>query len=113
MRLSGQFLACLFFFYEKVLTVKNAPKRKTNDFHPLRTFCAHKKCCLCCLVFVQFCFLGEFFLVSVFLRSKPFRQKKRTNRLEVVLITSFTILLTCAPINPPIENLFVLTYFYF
>ena len=33
MRLSGQFQACLFiFFYEKVLTVKIAPKRKTNDF---------------------------------------------------------------------------------
>ena len=32
--------------------------------------------------------------------------------LEFVLITSFTILLTCTPINPPIENLFVGIYFY-
>ena len=35
-------------------TNKKAPKRKINDFQPLRSFCARKKCCLCCLVFA-FC----------------------------------------------------------
>ena len=33
-------------------------------------------------------------------------------KIEIVLISSFTILQTCTPINPPIENLFVGTYFY-
>ena len=41
MRLSRQFQACLFiylfiYFHEKVVSVKKAPKPKTNDFHPLR-----------------------------------------------------------------------------
>ena len=55
MSLSGQFRACLFiylFIYLKNdFEHKKAPKRKTNDFHPLRRFCAHKNCGLCCLVF--------------------------------------------------------------
>ena len=38
--------------------------------------------------------------------------KRKINRLKIALITSYTILLTCTPINPPIENLFVCTYFY-
>ena len=42
MTLSGPFQACLFylFFYEKILPAQKAPKRKTNDFHPLRRLCA-------------------------------------------------------------------------
>ena len=40
-----------------------------------------------------------------------FFRKTKINSLETVLITSFTILLTCTPINPPIEGLFVRTYF--
>ena len=43
MRLSGQFQANFFFFYEKILSVQKAPKLKTNDFHPLRNFYAGKK----------------------------------------------------------------------
>ena len=43
-----------------------------------------------------------------FLRSKFFRKKIR--RSEIVLITSFAILLRCTPINTPIENLFVYAY---
>ena len=31
---------------------------------------------------------------------------KKINRLEIVLITSFTMLLMCTPINPPTKNLF-------
>ena len=49
--------------------------------------------------------LVGFGLICVFLRSKSFRKK-------IVLIASFTILLTCTPINPPIKNLYVRTYFY-
>ena len=40
-----------FFFQEKILSVKKAPKWKTNHFPPLRSFWARKKCCLCCLAF--------------------------------------------------------------
>ena len=34
--ISSQFF---FFFYEKILSIKKAPKRKTNDFRSLRSFC--------------------------------------------------------------------------
>ena len=36
---------------------------------------------------------------------------KKINRLEIVLVTSNTILLTCAPINHLIKNLFARIYF--
>ena len=62
----------------------------------------------CLLVFVL---LVDFGLICVFVRLKSFH-KKKLNRLEIVLITSFTILLTSTPIKPPIENLFVRTCFY-
>ena len=47
-----------------------------------------KYCCLCCLVFAKFCFVGWFLRVSVLVRTKSFR-KKKINKLEIVLITSF------------------------
>ena len=44
MRSLGQFQACSFFFYEKRLSTQKAqePKTNTNDFHPLKSFCACK-----------------------------------------------------------------------
>ena len=33
-------------------------------------------------------------------------------KIEIFLITSFTILLTCTPVNPPMESLFVHTSFH-
>ena len=36
---------------------------------------------------------------------------KKINRLEIVLVTSNTILLTCTPINHLIKNLFARIYF--
>ena len=103
MRLSGQFQAC-FFFYENILRVKKAPKRKINSVSPLRSFSARK-----IVAFVVFCLLNFFLLVGfglsfVFVRLKFFR--KKINKLEIVVITSCTILMTCSPINPRIENLF-------
>ena len=56
MRLSGQFQACSL-FYEKISSVKEAPKRKASDFHPLRSFCARKKL-LPFLLFAHFCFVS-------------------------------------------------------
>ena len=41
LRLPGQFQDCLFFL-RKDFERKKAPKRKTKDFHPLRTLCASK-----------------------------------------------------------------------
>ena len=52
--ISSQFIL----FYKNILSVKKAPKRKRNDFHPLRSFFVRKICCLCCLVFAYFCFVS-------------------------------------------------------
>ena len=35
-----------------------------------------KYCCLCCLVFAKFCFVGWFLRVSVLVRTNSFRKKK-------------------------------------
>ena len=100
-----------FFFSEKILGVQKTPKLKTNNFHPLRSFYARKKHCLYCFLFVYlFIFLLVGFGWFAFLCTQKLFVKK--SLLEIVLITSFTILLMCTPINPPIENLFVHTYFY-
>ena len=62
-----------------------------NDFHLLINFCAREKLLLCCFVFACFCFVNWFWFDLGFLRRKSFRKKK--DRLKVILITSFTILL--------------------
>ena len=36
-------LGLLIVFYGKILSIEKATKRKTNDFHPLRSFCVSKK----------------------------------------------------------------------
>ena len=36
-------LGLLIVFYEKILSIEKATKRKTKDFHPLRSFCASEK----------------------------------------------------------------------
>ena len=59
---------------------------KTNDFHPLRSFCVHTKCCLCCLVFAWFYFVGWFLLASIFYDQNLF--VKKMNTIEIVRITS-------------------------
>ena len=45
---------------------------------------------------------GDFFKLKIF-------SKKKINRLKIVLIALFTILLACSPINLLVDNLFVLT----
>ena len=55
--------------------------------------------CWLVLVWFTFLYVQNFFV-------------KKINWLEIVLITSLTILLTCTPINSPIENLFVHISFY-
>ena len=76
MRLSRQFQASFFFFYEKILSAQKASKRKAKKFHPLRSFYMQK-----ILTFVVFCLLFfvskvVFGLICVFVRSKSFHKKK-------------------------------------
>ena len=88
------------------------PKSKRNHFHPLRSFCLRKKP-LHFLFFVQlFLFLLVGFGWFAFFYAQNLFIKRKKNSLEIVLVTSFTILLTCTPIKPPFKGLFVRTYFY-
>ena len=65
------------FFYDKILSIEEALKRKTNPFHPVKSFCAYKKL-LPLLLFVHFfCFVTWFLLVTCFFAFKVFPEKKR------------------------------------
>ena len=61
----------IYFFYEKILCAQKAPKRKTNDFHPLRSLCTQTiialvvQCLLNIPLLVHFC-------LSVFLHREIF-----------------------------------------
>ena len=94
--------------------IANQTKPKLTNFFSLRSFYARK--IVAFVVFSSFSFVSlvAFDLVFVFVRTKSFRKKrkKQINWFEIILITSFTILLTCTSINLHIENLFVHTYFY-
>ena len=76
----------------------------------LKFLCARKLVTFVVFCWLVFVLLVGFGLIWVFVRSKSFR--KKTNRFEIVLITSFTILLTYPPFNSPIENLFAYAYVY-
>ena len=66
----------LVFFYEKILGVNKAPKRKQTIFTLLEVFVRAKNCCLYCLVFACFCFVSSFLLVTCFCALKIFSQKR-------------------------------------
>ena len=63
---------------------------QTNDFHPLRSFCAQKVVAF--VAFVRLFLLCRLmFTGQCFLRSKSFRKKKKIiikNKFEIVLIAS-------------------------
>ena len=68
MRLSRQFQSCFLFlffiFYEKILKVKKAPKRKINNFPPSRSFFVRKIVAVvvfCSVIFVLLVCLGLIF----------------------------------------------------
>ena len=65
LRLSGQNQACLFFFYENILSVKKGLKLKTNHFYHIRSFC-----------FLIFVLLVGFGLICVLVRSKSILKEK-------------------------------------
>ena len=107
-----------FFFYEKILNVrtKKAPKRKQTILTFLEVFSRAKMLRLLFSVcLILFCYLvfvcAMFFYAQNFFVKKKNKNKKK-HWFEIVLMTSFTILLTCNPIDPPIKNLFAHTYFY-
>ena len=107
MRLSGQFQTFLFSWKDLKRTKSN--KMQNKQFLP---FCAHEKLLpLLFSVCFFFLFFSWFRLDLRFCALKIYSKKKK-NRLRIVLIASFTILRACTPTNPPIENLFVHTYFY-
>ena len=59
---------------------------------------------------LSFLFLFACMRFVLFVRMKS-SCKRKIKRFKITLIPSFTILLTCNPLNVPIKNLFVRTYF--
>ena len=80
------FLLSLFYFiylfiYLFFLSIKKAPKCKTNNFHPLKKFCAPKKLLLL-LFFVRLILLVGFGLICIFYAQNLFvkKQKKKNQQ---------------------------------
>ena len=59
---------------------------------------------------LSFLFLFACMRFVLFVRMKS-SCKRKIKRFKITLIPSFTILLTCTPLNLPMKNLFVRTYF--
>ena len=70
------------FFYEKNLSVKKAPIRKTKDFTPPRHFCARIITAFVVFCLLNFILLVGFGLVYVFVHSKSFCKKKTGLKLS-------------------------------
>ena len=74
--ISSQFIYLFFFFLRKHFVRKKIPKRKRNNFNPLRSllevFVRAKKCCLCVFLFAKFCFVSWLLLVTCFCALKIF-----------------------------------------
>ena len=87
MRLSRQFQACLYFFAKRFCVLKKHQNAKQATFTLLEN-CARKKLlpCLFSVCLILFCWL---MLACVFLCARNLFVKKKINRLEIVLITSF------------------------
>ena len=96
--ISSQFI----FFTKRFWVRKKHQSAKQTTFTLLEDLYA-KNCYLCCFLFAFFLFWKVVFgLICVFVRSKSFHKK---NWLEIVLIASFTILLsTNGNINEKVLN---------
>ena len=79
------FLLSLFYFIYLFiyffLSIKKAPKRKTNNFHSLKKFCARKKLLLL-LFFVRLIFLVSFGLICIFYAQNLFVKKKKNQQTQ-------------------------------
>ena len=110
--ISSQFI----FFYKRFWVHQKHRNSKQMISTLFEFFACAKNRCLCWFLFAYFCFCWLVLIDLCFCTLKIFSQKKKKkkkiNWLEIVLIASFTIPLTCTPINQPIKNVFVCTYFY-
>ena len=86
--ISSQFII---FFTKRFWAYKKHQNSKRTISTLLEVFMRAVNRCLCCFLFAYF-FFFFFWLICVFSRSKSFL--KKINWLEIVLIVSFTILLT-------------------
>ena len=93
---------------EALCQTLSKPFDMLKNFLPLRSFSARKIVAFVAFCSLNFVLLVDFDLIYVLVRLNFFRKEKNRNCPE----TSFTVLLTCAPLNPSIEDLFVRTYFY-
>ena len=75
-----------FFFTKKILRVQKEPKRKTSNFHPLRSLDQQKNVALVVFCYLIFVFVCSFLVVNIFVCVKSF--PKKINRLNIVLIAS-------------------------
>ena len=78
----------LFFFLTKRFFQTKSTKASNKQLPPSqKLLCTKKPRCLCCFLFVYFCLLVGFAFICIFMRSRFF-EKKKINRLEIVLIAS-------------------------
>ena len=92
----------IYFFLRKNIERWKSTKMQNKRFLPSQKFlCVRKVVAFIVFCSVNFVFLVGFCLWCIFVHSKSFR-KNKINRLKIVLIASFTILLTCTPIDHPI-----------
>ena len=102
-----RFLRFLCFFTLFVLFYAFCSFYAICSFFVFCSFCAFYTFTL----FVVFVLFTLFYAFYAFLCLWNLLVKKK-KKFKTALIPSFAILLTCAPLNLPMENLFVRTYFY-
>ena len=88
-------------------------KEQQSANHSLLEAFGHQKLLPCFLVACFcFCWLVLAWFEFLYVQNLSLKKNKEINWLEIVLIASYTLLMTSTPINPPIENLFVHIYFH-
>ena len=85
-------------FYAHKYKKHKKHKTQTSGFLPLRCFYAHINA-----VFFGFCSLVCVLCFFVCVKSSC---KKKIKRFKIAFITSFILLLTCTPLNLPMESYF-------
>ena len=112
MRLLGQFKTSLVFLRKNFARTKTQIKPKPTNFLCLRSFYAQKIVAFVVFSSLNFISLVGFGLIWVFVRAKSFPKIQKKKLVWNCPNNLCTILLTCTPINSPIEGVFVRSYFY-
>ena len=73
-------LSLFIFFFEKILSLKKSPKRKINNFPPLRGFSAQKSVAFIVFCLIVFILLVSFCLICIFLHLNLFVKKKKQTK---------------------------------